>query len=352
MMKLLLVALVAAAVTACCSTVALATSYNISFAKTAVEFAKIAYCQSSSIEAWAPRGGDGDPFKYAPGVVNVTFTHDRKTLFGVGCASYVSYDKQRNMIVVGLRGTVDLEGWLVDFDFFQVDPGYAGCVNCKVHGGLFSAWRRMSEVIVPAVLILGRAHPEATVLVTGHSMGATQSLFAMTDIVLNLTATGFKGKYALYNFANARVVDDNWSVWFNQVIIPQLDASYGAYMNTNSGDPIYHIAPIFFNSLNLGSWIHPIVNQVFHADFPYYAQDYSLCRGTPAKEGACGNDNVTNIFEWGMKAHVCQLGVGMGCVSDMACPDYMASRPELNKPVDWASIFDKLKVRARAQLAK
>ena len=51
-----------------------------------------------------------------------------------------------------------------------------------MHGGFYDAYYSLSSQVITAVRGYLADHPNATIIVTGHSLGAAMSTFAALDI--------------------------------------------------------------------------------------------------------------------------------------------------------------------------
>ena len=55
-----------------------------------------------------------------------------------------------------------------------------------MHEGIYSAYNSVAESLLSAVLSLVANHPEAPIMVTGHSLGGALAIFAAVDIKLRV----------------------------------------------------------------------------------------------------------------------------------------------------------------------
>jgi alpha-beta hydrolase superfamily lysophospholipase len=81
----------------------------------------------------------------------------------------MGYDSETNSIITSFRGTDNLVNLLSDADFIKFD--YPGCENCQVHRGFYESYHSLSADVLSYLQRLKALYPEATVIVTGHSLG-------------------------------------------------------------------------------------------------------------------------------------------------------------------------------------
>jgi predicted lipase len=101
--------------------------------------------------------------------------------------------------VVSFRGSVDIENWITNIDFIQTP--YKNIAGAKVHEGFYAAYTAVSSQVISAVKALKTAHPTATYLITGHSLGGALATFAGVDIK---TTLGVTTRMTMYTFGSPR----------------------------------------------------------------------------------------------------------------------------------------------------
>ena len=94
---------------------------------------------------------------------------------------YVAYSSSKDTIVVSHQGTntsslASIEND-IDIAADSPDPRLAGCVpaGSKIHSGFQDTWAQTADDVLAAVMSAQASHPSASVLVTGHSLGAAIS---------------------------------------------------------------------------------------------------------------------------------------------------------------------------------
>ena len=274
-------------------------AYDLDAAVRAVYYSKVSYCELRGIQAWTAAA-----CAKFPRFQNVTAFRDE----GHDGQGFVGYNPAHNELVLAFRGTVNLDGWIVDGDFFQTP--YEACEGCLVHEGLYWAYLRLSAKLLPALQRLVHQYPLADILVTGHSMGAGESGFAFPDVVRKIT--GSKGRKRLQNFGSPRLGNDKFSKWLDTVIEPQ----HEHFRNTNLGDPIVHLPPISITKdLGLGQWIHS-PREVFrgppHGGAFANPKYFKVCKGNATHEDPTCADS-TPIWDLSMRYHTTYLNIGLGC---------------------------------------
>ncbi|SNX85537.1 related to triacylglycerol lipase precursor [Melanopsichium pennsylvanicum] len=164
--------------------------------------------------------------------------------------AFVAYSPTQGVIVSHQgTNTSSFSSILNDADF-ALDPinsrlSYLGSV--KVHGGFQDTWLRTADSVLAQVKSALAAHPAASVLTVGHSLGASISLLdalylkkqlptnSVKSIVFGLPRTGDKA------FANA------------------VDANLAGFVHINNGrDPVPRLPPaIDYQHASGEIWINP-----------------------------------------------------------------------------------------------
>jgi|LauGreDrversion4_2_1035121.scaffolds.fasta_scaffold738577_1 predicted lipase len=143
-----------------------------------LHYAAAAYCDYYDIQNW--QCGPACTTNFGLETPVSVFSN-----FLEGTQGYAGYNPQRNEIVVSFRGSVDLVNWYDNFDFFQ-NPYPGGPQGAMIHIGFYNSYMSMSPEVISAVTKLVQDHPTATIVLTGHSLGAAQAIFAAMDIKLNI----------------------------------------------------------------------------------------------------------------------------------------------------------------------
>lgn len=110
---------------------------------------------------------------------------------------YIGYQPDLNAIIISFRGSEDINNWISDLAVIRVDYPY--CDGCSVHQGFLHAEQAVYPDILNAVKDLSNSHRSATIVLTGHSLGAALALLTALD----LANDGFKPK--VYNYGCPRI---------------------------------------------------------------------------------------------------------------------------------------------------
>ena len=86
--------------------------------------------------------------------------------------------------MIAWRGTVDTKNWLEDLDFKQIDYSDQQCSKCKVHKGFYNAYVSVSGLLKDKIKTLLGLYPQATLDITGHSLGG--ALAYLTGTIFNI----------------------------------------------------------------------------------------------------------------------------------------------------------------------
>ena len=156
----------------------------------------------------------------------------------------LGYDEARNNIIISFRGSEGLLNWLYDFSFPKSDYSRSGCESCSVHSGFLYSYESLSAEVISNLPTLYSKYPEATIMVTGHSLGAAQSVLGAIDIKL----AGYTP--LLYTYGCPRVGNHNFANFFNA----QINAANIRVVYHN--DPVPNLPPIAFNFYHGGTKIH------------------------------------------------------------------------------------------------
>ena len=121
---------------------------------------------------------------------------------------YVKF--QDNAIVVSFRGTVYIKDWIANAKLLK--RNYQNCVGCKVHTGFSNYYNSVKLQMLTKVSALSHAHPNATVIVTGHSLGGAQATLAAVD----LTKAGYATD--LITYGSPRVGNKQFSEYADKTL--------------------------------------------------------------------------------------------------------------------------------------
>jgi hypothetical protein len=156
----------------------------------------------------------------------------------------LGYDIARNNIIISFRGSAGLLDWLYNFNFPKSDYNKPGCESCSVHTGFLNSYESLSTEVIRNLSTLYSKYPEAAIMVTGHSLGAAQSVLGALDLQL----AGYTP--LLYTYGCPRVGNQNFVNFFNEKIdLVNIRVVYHK-------DPVPNVPPITFNFHHGGTKIH------------------------------------------------------------------------------------------------
>jgi hypothetical protein len=150
---------------------------------------------------------------------------------------YIGILSKTKSIYIILRGTSSIINWLDDFEIRLVPyKSYPEC-NCNVHNGFYHSILGIKNKTIETVQILQKKYPTYSVVLTGHSYGASCSQL----LAMELEKEGIKTK--LYNYGQPRVGDEKYSNFVITIINEY-------WRVTHNKDIVPHIPPIKFNYLH------------------------------------------------------------------------------------------------------
>jgi len=144
---------------------------------------------------------------------------------------YIGTLSTTKSIYVVLRGSSSTMNWLDDFEVKLVPyTSYPEC-DCKVHNGFYSSALGVSNKTIETIKSLIKIYPTYSVVVTGHSYGASCAQL----IAMELENNGIQTK--LYNYGQPRVGDSKYAGFVNTVITEY-------YRTTHNKDTVPHVPPM------------------------------------------------------------------------------------------------------------
>ncbi|CAM9335469.1 unnamed protein product [Pylaiella littoralis] len=147
----------------------------------------------------------------------------------------------RPRIVVTFSGTdpKSMKNWIDDLEAAPIAHAYegGGCDDCKVHRGFLAAYDVVQDQIRGAVAQHLRHHPNAEILITGHSLGGALATLCFLDLQLTLgLGVGPKAvSFApLYIFGSPRVGNEMFA---------RFSVSHGVpiFRVVHNHDPVPHL---------------------------------------------------------------------------------------------------------------
>ena len=70
-----------------------------------------------------------------------------------------------------------------DLDILKTE--YPHCPNCLVHRGFYLSYLDLQNQVMQGLERLRKNHPNASISVTGHSLGAALAVLCAADLVVN-----------------------------------------------------------------------------------------------------------------------------------------------------------------------
>lgn len=197
------------------------TQYDENISKTCWYLSIAAYCSQSNIEQWKvstvstlfPNAQDISVFMNSTG----------------DNLGYSAYIPSNNMIILSIRGSANIENWIENLDAFKTT--YSNCDGCEVHAGFFDAYHDLHLDILSSMSNLHQKHPDAKVLITGHSLGAAIATFAFVDLYLQFGNIDY-----FYTFGSPRVGNENFANYINHGFGDVFKARV-----THHRDPVPHL---------------------------------------------------------------------------------------------------------------
>ena len=167
-------------------------AYDSRVAMEAIYYAKAAYCPSDRVANWTCAACN-----FNSGMTEVNVFTARET------QAYVGYDAAKNIVVVAIRGSSNIQNWIDNLNFELVPYPPCSSSACKVHKGFYDIYKALSVNMVPYVTAALARHPTAPLFVTGHSLGGALATLS----ALELIPRAMGRPVHVYNFGEPRVGD-------------------------------------------------------------------------------------------------------------------------------------------------
>lgn len=220
----------------------------------------------------------------AKGFVYKDTLYDEKT----DLQGYVGTLSSTKTIYVVFRGSSSTMNWLDDFEVKLVPyTTYPEC-NCKVHYGFYRSALGVSNKTVEVVKSLQKTYPTYSVVVTGHSYGASCAQL----IAMELERKGVRVK--LYDYGQPRVGDKKYAAFVNTVV-----SEY--YRTTHNKDLVPHVPPTD------GFGYHHSCREVFEDA----TGKTTLCSETNCEDPNCADQY--SLVHTSTEDHLYYLGHRMSC---------------------------------------
>lgn len=253
--------------------------YDLSVANTSIALCQISYCKPES--SFVVEDG------HAQGFHATSFVHQKD----LDLYAMLGYRYVDNTIYVVYMGTKS--GRTLIVDFFSKMVSYPPCNDCKVHEGFYIAHELLIGDIVSAVRKTQILYPSATIVVTGHSLGA--AIATLTAVTLSHQE---RIPCLLYNFGSPLLFNDKGAEYASTLLKGWINRF------THYKDPFVHVPQYSFE------W-NPKRYQ--HTDGEVYEHPtlhLTECEGHADPHCAAQWDlwSDTNIYD-----HMVYLGLAMVC---------------------------------------
>jgi len=195
-------------------------SYDSTQLNTGVWLSGAAYCGKDKYKTMI-LGGPATGFTY------------KETLYDVNTdlQGYIGILPTTKSIYVVIRGSSSIMNWLDDFEVKLVPYDSFPECNCNVHNGFYKSALGVSDKMITTVKSLQTQYPGYSVVVTGHSYGASCGQL----LAMELVKKGINVK--LYDYGQPRVGDSKYSTFVNTKITEY-------YRTTHNKDIVPHVPPI------------------------------------------------------------------------------------------------------------
>ena len=208
-------------------------AYDPAFSKHAFYYTLAAFCPADSLEQWdCPSCVLASPSFMLAGTVSSNIS---------GAYGYVGYSPTHHEIVVGFEGSHDIRNWIENLKFFH--ERYEAIPDAFVEKGFFDYWMTVKTAIIDLVSPLVKQYSTASIIFTGHSLGAAATVLGAVDLSIEgiippesvqLISYGTPrvGNEAFVQWADAHLA--SWRVIHDHDIVPGLPPTIVGYSHTSN----------------------------------------------------------------------------------------------------------------------
>ena len=164
-------------------------NYDLTESKTIIKLAATAFCSKQCVDSWSCRVSKELP-------LIMTYYLEQNITKAAG---YVGYRKDTNQVVLGFRGSSNRQNWIEDVNFEKVP--YLKCSGCEIHAGFYADYLSFEKVFKDKVAAILQAYPTASILTTGHSLGAALSLISAIELKAEFPSK----QIYVHNFGQPRI---------------------------------------------------------------------------------------------------------------------------------------------------
>jgi hypothetical protein len=259
-----------------------AASYSEDTAIKSVYLAGAAYCPETQLIGWNCTVCESVMGEFhTTGVFHASATDGQ---------AYVGYCPKLNAVVASIRGTESLANWIENLELSHAFPVTAPSwmpQDIKIHKGFYSVYQDLTSVGMTDTMVNTiKAHPNATILIVGHSLGGAIATMMASDLAANHNIVADD----VYTFGQPRVGNEAFAMWYRSTID-------GHYRVTHYKDIVPHLP------LKMMKYYH-VATEVWYTTETYAPGGYTVCDGS-GEDPKCADD------EWGdsIDDHLCYMGM-------------------------------------------
>lgn len=188
-----------------------ASSYvNDPFGYSTLYHSEVAYCGDEKDNQPSYMDRDYDTNSYTKTFEPTLYVHSSNT--GESLRGYIGYQSNINAIIVSFRGSEDINNWITNLAAIRVS--YDKCSGCSAHSGFLSAATSLYPQVQPEVARLASQHTSATIVVTGHSLGAALATLTALNLI-----DDHGSKVKLYNYGCPRIFNQAAADWASSGVL-------------------------------------------------------------------------------------------------------------------------------------
>eukprot|EP00216_Chloropicon_sp_CCMP2111_P003683 CAMPEP_0198246004 /NCGR_PEP_ID=MMETSP1446-20131203/44067_1 /TAXON_ID=1461542 ORGANISM="Unidentified sp, Strain CCMP2111" /NCGR_SAMPLE_ID=MMETSP1446 /ASSEMBLY_ACC=CAM_ASM_001112 /LENGTH=343 /DNA_ID=CAMNT_0043930261 /DNA_START=85 /DNA_END=1112 /DNA_ORIENTATION=- len=253
-------------------------TYDADEARYLYFFATASYCPVDNLKKW----NSGRKFKMHPEVTDVyAYNATVPIFFGVEDAPvqfFSAYDPLSFSIVLSFEGTAGgAPSWVNDFMYYMVKPNSSWNWPDEASGvylekGFRASWDRLRVNAFKSTRDLVAKHPNANLVITGHSLGGALAALAAADFTMN----GMEVSKVI-TFGQPRLGNMNWAHLYDST----LGLRNITFRLVNHRDPVPRIP---FTDISLLRGYHHTGIEVWYNVYNYtQCNDVSLnkCKFSP-----------------------------------------------------------------------
>lgn len=200
---------------------------------------------------------------------------------------FVGVLHSKHTIYVVFRGSNSIRNWIEDFEFTKVEYlSFPDC-DCAVHRGFYQTALNIKDDVFAAIQYLQKKHEHYTIIITGHSYGASIAQFIAMELLTNGIVS------TVYNFGQPRVGNLEYAIFVNSKI--------NVWRIVHNRDIVPHIP--FSNGLG---YSHSC-REVFEDEYGYI----NICSDVDCEDMECSQQY--EIKNTNVKDHMVYLGHNMIC---------------------------------------